>query len=70
MEHPLSIEGDPVGALPLVPAPTAVRGGCASVFDRWRCDGVAGHPGMHTAAEARAVTRWNDEATGRRLRQR
>jgi hypothetical protein len=41
---------------------------CASIFDRWRCGREAGHVGDHEQITDHERTKWNENATGKQLR--
>jgi hypothetical protein len=42
---------------------------CSSVVGRWRCARPRAHSGLHAAQDAGGRTTWNDNASGRRLRE-
>lgn len=41
---------------------------CASAFDRWRCEREADYAGDHQQTIDNDRTRWNENATGKLLR--
>lgn len=41
---------------------------CGSTFDRWRCGREADHAGDHEQITDYERTRWNENATGKHLR--
>lgn len=41
---------------------------CVSAFDRWRCELEVDHVGAHEQIIDHECTRWNENATGKQLR--
>jgi hypothetical protein len=68
MEHQQTTEPTPTGEP--IPGHGHGRGErCSSVVGRWRCARPRGHAGLHAAQDEGGRTTWNDNASGRRLRE-